>query len=459
VNLPLTFCANAMGAHLLLPADPGMPLASHSIASYSIDTRKLQPGALFFALPGESHDGHEHVAAAFSAGALAAVVTHAIDHPGAQLIVRDTLAALQQLARAARERWGEDGSRRVVGITGSAGKTTTKEAIATLLSTSLRTGRTSGNFNNHIGVPLSILNLAEDAQVAVLEIGMNHAGEIRDLAALAQPHIGVVTNVGTAHIESFDSIDGIARAKRELIEALPAEGIAVLNADDERVRRFAAIHPGRSILYGTRDGAELHATGVAWHAGGCEFTLEGAGRFQCPLPGRAGLMTALAALATARALGLDLADLKDAIAALEPPSMRLQRIERNGMVIWDDCYNSNPEAACMMLDLLAATPSTRRIAVLGEMRELGTWAEELHREVGRYAVQCEVSVLVGIRGAARYLVDAARLAGMSPAAVHFFEEPQAAGHFLKSLARPGDSILFKGSRGTRVEQALEEFLR
>jgi UDP-N-acetylmuramoyl-tripeptide--D-alanyl-D-alanine ligase len=454
VNLPLTFCANAMGAQLLPPADPGMPLAS-----YSIDTRKLQPGALFFALPGETHDGHEHVAAAFSAGALAAVVTHAIDHSGPQLMVRDTLAALQQLARAARERWGEDGSRRVVGITGSAGKTTTKEAVAALLSTSLRTGKTSGNFNNHIGVPLSILNLPDDAQAAVLEIGMNHAGEIRDLARLARPHIGVVTNVGTAHIESFDSIDAIASAKRELIEALPADGIAVLNADDARVRRFAEDHSGRSILYGTHEDAELRATGIAWHADGCEFTLGAAGRFHCPLPARAGLMTALAALATAHALGLDLADLKDAVAALEPLSMRLQRIERNGMVIWDDCYNSNPEAACMMLDLLAVTPGVRRIAVLGEMRELGTWAEELHREVGRHAVQCEVSVLVGIRGAARYLVDAARLAGMPAGATHFFEEPQAAGHFLKSIARPGDSLLFKGSRGTRVEQALEEFLR
>lgn len=170
-------------------------------------------------------------------------------------------------------------------------------------------------------------------------------------------------------------------------------------------------------------------------------------------------MTALAALATARAFALDLSGLKDAVAALQSPEMRLQRIERNGVVIWDDCYNSNPEAACMMLDLLAVTPAVRRIAVLGEMRELGLWSEELHREVGRHAVQCEVSVLVGIRGAARHLVDAARVAGLSADAAYFFDEPQAAGQFLKSLARPGDSILFKGSRGTRVELALEEFLR
>ena len=429
------------------------------VTSCSIDTRTLQPGALFFALPGETRDGHEHVAAAFERGAFAAVVTRPVDHPGAQLVVKDTLAALQQLARAARERWGADASRRVIGITGSAGKTTTKEAIAALLSTSLRVGKTSGNFNNHIGVPLSILNMPDDAQVAVLEIGMNHAGEIRALARIAQPHIGVVTNIGTAHIESFDSIDGIARAKHELIEALPADGVAILNADDERVRAFAETYPGRSILFGTCEAAGVRATDVSFHADGCKFTLGDAGQYECPLPARGGLMTVLAALATARAFGLDAADLKDAVASLEPPKMRLQRIEHNGMLIWDDCYNSNPEAACMMLDLLACTPATRRIAVLGEMRELGTWAEALHREVGRHAVQCEVSVLVGIRGAAGHLVDAARDAGLPAGAAYFFEEPQAAGQFLKTLVRPGDSILFKGSRGTRVELALEEFLR
>jgi UDP-N-acetylmuramoyl-tripeptide--D-alanyl-D-alanine ligase len=181
----------------------------------------------------------------------------------------------------------------------------------------------------------------------------------------------------------------------------------------------------------------------------------GASIARCP---RGGLMTALAALATAHALGLELATLKEAVAQLEPPKMRLQRMERDGIAIWDDCYNSNPEAACMMLDLLAATPATRRIAVLGEMLELGQWSEQLHRDVGRHAVQCEVSVLVGIRGAARHLVDEARGAGLTAGAAYFFDEPAAAGQFLKTIARRGDCILFKGSRGTRVELALEEFL-
>jgi UDP-N-acetylmuramoyl-tripeptide--D-alanyl-D-alanine ligase len=454
VKLPLEFCAKAM--HAMCAA--GTPCGAEA-TSYSTDTRTLQPGALFFALKGPSHDGHDHVAAALAGGAVAAVVDHALDHPGAQLVVDDVLAALQALAWAARERWGAAGSRRVIGITGSAGKTTTKEAIAAVLSPPFVIGKTSGNFNNHIGVPLSILNVPDEATVAVIEIGMNHAGEIRDLAAIARPDIGVVTNVGTAHIESFDSIEGIARAKRELIDALPPDGVAVLNADDERVRGFAAGYAGRSILYGTAADADVRATDVSWQADGCEFTVAGAGRFHCALPARGGLMSALAALATAQVFGLEPGQMRDAIAALQPPKMRLQRIERDGMLIWDDCYNSNPEAACMMLDLLAATPAERRIAVLGEMRELGTWAESLHAQVGRHAVQCEVSVLVGIRGAARHLVDAARGAGLSAGAAYFFEEPQAAGQFLKGIARAGDSILFKGSRGTRVELALEEFLR
>ena len=349
-------------------------------------------------------------------------------------------------------------------MTGSAGKTITKDAIAAVLTTAYPTSKTTGNFNNHIGVPLSVLNLDDDARCAVIEIGMNHAGEIRELASIAQPEIGVVTNVGTAHIESFDSVEGIALAKRELIETLPTGGIAVLNADDARVRRFAEIHPGRTIFFGTSmahaaASGDVMADGVEWRAEGCDFTLQGAGQFHCPLPARGGLMAALAALATARALDLDLAPLKEAVARLEPPKMRLQRMERGGMVIWDDCYNSNPEAACMMLDLLAATPAARRIAVLGEMLELGKCSEELHRSVGRHAVQCEVSVLVGIRGAARHLVDEARGAGLSAGAAYFFDEPAAAGQFLKTIARPGDCILFKGSRGTHVEVALEEFLR
>lgn len=423
--------------------------------SFSIDTRTLVPGAVFFAIQGENDDGHSYVRRARELGAGACVVSRLVENGGPQIVVGDTLAALQDLARwAMRQR-----RYHVVGITGSAGKTTTKEAVAAILGAARKTGKTQGNFNNHLGVPLSALHLAEDDHFAVLEMGMNHAGEIRDLAMIAPPEIAVVTNVGTAHIENFeDGIDGIARAKRELVEALPALGTAVLNADDPRVAGFAAAHPGRTILYGTSNRAQVRATDVQLTAERTEFRLNGGTRVQIPIPGRAGLMTALAALAAAEAAGLDAAALAPALGALAPPKMRAERLLHRGATVWNDCYNSNPEAARMMLEVLAGTPASRRIAVLGEMLELGRWSKTLHEEVGIYAASLGISVLVGIRGAARLLVDAARNAGLAADAAYFFEDPQAAGVFLRDFVQPGDALLFKGSRGTRVELALASFL-
>ena len=431
-----------------------LEIAGQRCEGVSTDTRTLRAGQAFVALKGPNHDGHDHVAEAFARGAPAAVVERLIPGAGPQLTVPDSLAWLQEAAREARRRFAGE----VAAITGSAGKTTTKDAIAAVLGTRLRTGKTSGNFNNHIGVPLSVLNLGDEDQAAVLEIGMNHAGEIRHLAGIAQPRTGVVTNVGSAHIENFDSIEGVAAAKRELVEALPSGGVAVLNADDERVRAFAAAHTGRTLLYGTAADADVRAENVRYEAAGVRFAVAGKGEFYCPLPARGGLMAALAALAVGELFEIPDEDARRALAALTPPKMRLERMERGGFVIWNDCYNSNPEAAIMMLDLLAATPAERRIAVLGEMLELGRWSGSLHRGVGVHAARCGLSVLVGIRGAAKHLVDAARGAGLEAGAAIFFEDPREAGQWLKQAARPGDALLFKGSRGVRVEQALEAFL-
>ena len=431
-----------------------LEIAGQRCEGVSTDTRTLRAGQAFVALKGPNHDGHDHVAEAFARGAPAAVVERLIPGAGPQLTVPDSLAWLQEAAREARRRFAGE----VAAITGSAGKTTTKDAIAAVLGTRLRTGKTSGNFNNHIGVPLSVLNLGDEDQAAVLEIGMNHAGEIRHLAGIAQPRTGVVTNVGSEHIENFDSIEGVAAAKRELVEALPSGGVAVLNADDERVRAFAAAHTGRTLLYGTAADADVRAENVRYEAAGVRFAVAGKGEFYCPLPARGGLMAALAALAVGELFEIPDEDARRALAALTPPKMRLERMERGGFVIWNDCYNSNPEAAIMMLDLLAATPAERRIAVLGEMLELGRWSGSLHRGVGVHAARCGLSVLVGIRGAAKHLVDAARGAGLEAGAAIFFEDPREAGQWLKQAARPGDALLFKGSRGVRVEQALEAFL-
>ncbi|MBV9264842.1 MAG: UDP-N-acetylmuramoyl-tripeptide--D-alanyl-D-alanine ligase, partial [Acidobacteriaceae bacterium] len=239
-------------------------------AGWSIDSRTAAAGELFFAIEGDVHDGHRFVQEVIGRGAIGAVVRRDYESNVLPLLrVPDTLGALQESAAFARRKWNG----RVVGVTGSAGKTGTKDIIAELLGTKYRVGKTVGNFNNHIGLPLSVLRIPCQSEIGVFELGMNHAGEIRALARIAQPHIGVVTNVGYAHVEFFESIDGIAAAKRELIEALPENGTAILNADDHRVVRFRDSHTGRSITYGFSEGADVRATEVHQTRDGAQFTV------------------------------------------------------------------------------------------------------------------------------------------------------------------------------------------
>jgi UDP-N-acetylmuramoyl-tripeptide--D-alanyl-D-alanine ligase len=327
-----------------------------------------------------------------------------------------------------------------------------------MLADRYRTAKNEGNLNNHIGVPLSLLRMDGVAEVAVLEMGMNHAGEIRHLAAIAAPETGVVTNVGTAHIENFDSIEGIAAAKRELIEALPPEGTAILNADDARVAGFRSAHSGRSVLYGESPQADVRAHEVRLTPEGVEFRVEDVA-FSSSLPGRHSVSNLLAGIAVATTQGIALERLPERIRNIVPGKMRGERFRSGGILIFDDCYNSNPDAVRAMLDVLAEAPARKRIAVLGEMLELGHWAETLHRDVGNYAARSGLNVLVGIRGAACYMVDAVMRSGLKVDAAFFFEDPREAGRRVRSLASPGDAVLFKGSRGVHVELALEEFLK
>lgn len=424
------------------------------VEGWSVDSRTLRPGELFFALKGPRFDGHDFVRQALERGAAGAVVARRLEGvAGPLLVVPDVQQALEEAARWARARF----SGRVVAVTGSAGKTTTKEVIAELLATAMSVGKSEGNLNNHVGVPLSLLRLPEEASVAVLELAMNHPGEIRRLARLAQPHIGVVTNVGHAHIGYFGSIEEVALAKRELIEELPPDGVAVLNADDERVAAFAPVHPGPVITFGLSARATVRAEEVSWGAEGVRFRVDGVW-FESPLPGMHGLMNVLAGLAVAREFGLQLDALREVVGRLQAVRMRGHRFMHNGVTVLDDCYNSNPEALRAMLATLAAIPAQRRVAVLGEMLELGEWTENLHRQAGRWVAECGVALLVGVRGAAKYMVEEAVRSGLPSGSAWFFEDPAEAGRALRQLLKPGDAVLFKGSRGVALERALAEWM-
>jgi UDP-N-acetylmuramoyl-tripeptide--D-alanyl-D-alanine ligase len=455
VEFEVTDVAHALG--LNVESGRRIVLGSDArVTGWSIDSRNIAPGDLFFALRGPNHDGNAYVDEVLRKGAVAVIANEVAVHqamPGPVLIVPDTLEALQTTARWALNQWGGE----VIGVTGSAGKTSTKDVIAAMLGASMPVGKTIGNLNNHIGVPLSILRLPSEARVAVLEMGMNHAGEIRTLCAIARPRIGVVTNVGYAHMEAFESIEGVAAAKRELIESLPPDGTAVLNADDPLVSRFREVHPGRTMTFGIDCKADIRATQVRLTEHGASFKVEGV-QFESTLIGRHGVSNILAGLTMAALYGIRPSELTEVVKDLAAPPMRGQRLVHNEVVILDDCYNSNPEAARVMIDVLRDTPAKRRIAVLGEMLELGRWSEPLHRDVGSYVAASGIDVLVGIRGEACHLVDAARQAGLAVNAAFFFPNAPAAGEHLRRIARPGDVILFKGSRGTHVEHALERFV-
>jgi UDP-N-acetylmuramoyl-tripeptide--D-alanyl-D-alanine ligase len=432
----------------------GIELESEAmVTGWSVDSRTLQPGDLFFALRGPNFDGNAYVDTAFAKGAVAVVVDGEVSTAGITLRVEDSLKAMQSLAAQARELWNGD----VIAVTGSAGKTTTKDIIAEMLAVGMNTAKSEGNLNNHVGLPLSLLRVDESARVMVAELGMNHAGEIRDLAKIAKPDVGLVTNVGYAHIEFFDSIDSISAAKRELIESLPEDGTAVLNADDPRVAKFKQSHRGRTVLYGESPGADVRAENIEAIPGGTRFRV-GATAFTTQLTGRHAISNILAGIAVAGLYGIEPSRLTVAVEKLQPGKMRGERFHHRGILIYNDCYNSNPDATRAMLDVLRDTPARRRIAVLGEMLELGRWAEPLHRDVGTYAAEQGFDVLVGIRGAASCILDAALRAGLRAGAAFFFEDPAEAGRKLRALAEPGDAVLFKGSRGVHVELALEEFL-
>jgi UDP-N-acetylmuramoyl-tripeptide--D-alanyl-D-alanine ligase len=423
---------------------------------YSIDSRTIGKGELFFAVKGERLDGHDYVDAALERGAVAAIVRrdqrNLYSASAPLLAVDDTLVALQTLATAVRKVWDKP----LVGVTGSAGKTTTKEAIAHVLSSQFRVLKSEGNFNNHFGLPLMLLKLEPEHDVAVIEMGMSHAGEIRALAKIAQPEIGVVTNVAPVHLEFFDSLAGIARAKYELVESLPSSGTAVLNADDEYVSQFGRDFKGTVLRYGTGTTADIRAENVTPRgAEGSEFDVvvaDARERARLPLVGEHNILNALAAVAVGLARGMKLADAAAALATLVPADKRGQVLQLGNITIVNDCYNSNPRALSAMVDALAGMKAGRRIVVAGEMLELGPAGEEMHRTAGQQIAERKIDVLLGVRGQAKAMVESASSAGMQAV---FMDTPEEAGEWLARETRDGDAVLLKASRGVKLEKAID----
>ena len=425
---------------------------------YSIDSRTVQPGELFFAVRGERLDGHDFVHQALERGAVSAVVRKdqlaRFPVKTCLLAVDDTLHALQTLATAVRRMWGKP----VVGVTGSAGKTTTKEAIAHVLSSRYRVLKSEGNFNNHFGLPLMLLKLEPEHDMAVIEMGMSHAREISALAKIAQPEIGVVTVVAPVHLEYFDSLASIARAKYELIESLPAGGIAVLNADDEYVSQFGRDFHGKVVMYGTRANADIRAEQIQSRgAEGSAFDVVVNGvrqRAFLPLVGTHNISNALAAVAVGFERGITLADAVASLATMRAADKRGQVVQLGNIRVINDCYNSNPKALEAMVDALAAMPAKRRIVVAGEMLELGPAGEKMHQAAGQHIADKKIDVLIGVRGLAQPMVEAAKTKGMQ---AEFVATPEEAGEWLARQSREGDVVLLKASRGVKLEKALEKW--
>jgi len=445
------------------------PDLERKLADVVIDSRQARPSSLFVALKGEREDGHDFVADAFQRGAIAAIVERELELQTSNFklpisnlqlltssfrlpvcfIVEDSLKALQQLAAY----WRGKHTPRVVGVTGSVGKTTTKEVIYSVLSQRFRTLKSEGNYNNEIGLPLTLLKLEPSHERVVLEMGMYYLGEIAALAAIARPHVGVVTNVGPTHLERLGTIERIAQAKTELVEALPDDGVAVLNGDDPWVRGMATKTRARVFYYGLDESCDLWASHIESQG------LEGI-RFRfhhgpetihakVPMLGRHSVHTALASAAVGLVEGQSWEEIMNGLRGAA--QLRLVVVPGlRGSTILDDTYNASPASTIAALNLLEEL-NGRKIAVLGDMLELGAYEEEGHRKVGRRAMDV-VALLVTVGQRGRLIAEEALACGMGEDRVFIVDDNESAIACLREIIAPGDFILIKGSRGMKMEE-------
>lgn len=433
-----------------------------TIPHITTDTRKIAAGDLFIALRGENFDGVDFAADALHKGAAAVLVNGPLSasvqkdlkkEKGTVLTVPDTLKAYQEIAHAWRMKFDIP----VVAITGSNGKTTTKDLTAAVLSGRGAVCRTAANYNNEVGLPLTLLGITEDDTAAVVEIGMRGLGQIAALAPVAAPNIGIVTNVCEVHMELLGSIENIAKAKAELVEAIPVGGTVLLNADDERVAamRPMAADGVRILTYGIGADADIRAEALRLAASGSQFMVTWGNErhdYSIPLAGRHNVSNALAALAAGFVLGCTPQEMQAGLRTLTPTKMRYEVHEIGARRFINDAYNASPSSMCAAIETTASLYHGRRIAVLGDMLELGAAAEEAHREIGKRVAELGFAALVTYGEQARWMHKAAEAAGCS--VCYHAESHEAAAKYLREMLVDGDTVLFKGSRGMKMEQII-----
>ncbi len=427
----------------------------------SIDTRSLQSGDIFFAIRGPNQDGHRFIADALFKGALGAVAERGYEYPGAfpavLVKVDDTHKALKDLAASVRRRWPGT----LVAVTGSMGKTTTRDFAAQVLQSAFSVYQTPGNYNNLFGLPLALLGLRLQHDFGIFEMGMSAPGEIAEMCRIASPSIGILTNVAPVHLEFFNNVEDIARAKEELVQALPSDGMLIHNADDGLVQDMARRFTGHKVSFGFSELADIGAGNVEIEGpDATRFDLR-IGKSVCsagvPFAGAHYVMNALPAVALGSQYGIPTERLVENLRRLRQASMR-GRILRfaEGFAVIDDSYNSNPQALQKMIEVLSAIPSVaRRILVAGEMLELGKESEGMHFQCGIYAARRGLDMVIGIRGAAREIVRAAVQSGIGEANALFFDTAEEAADFVVNAVRRGDLVLVKGSRGVRTEKVVQ----
>ena len=461
-NMTLTNIARACNGRLIYPAEDSRKETEHAeAAGVVVDSRKAGENFIFVATKGERVDGHRFIPDVFAKGALGVVCEKEPESlPGPCIVVEDSFEALKQIGEFYRQQLPV----KVVGITGSVGKTSTKEFVAAVLSMKYKVHKTLGNYNNEVGVPLTVLSMPEDTEVAVLEMGINHFGEMHNLSRIARPDICIMTNIGQCHLEFLGSREGILKAKSEMFDFMKEDGSVCINGDDDMLASIKEVKGKKPVTFGLSEQCRVYATDIKGKGlFGSEAMIHGNGEsfaVQIPLPGEHMVYNALAAAAAGQLLGMTPEEIRDGIAAVESVSGRSHIVKLPDKVLIDDCYNANPVSMEAAIDLLLQADG-RRVAVMGDMFELGEQEKEMHARVGKYAAEKGVECIICAGKLARCIYEGAREAAGErkdgPAAeIFYFEDRACLLEGINKILKPGDTILIKASHGMGFEKVVEQ---